>query len=114
MTMVPFFSSAPPASLIARLEHAHRRLEGQRGLHELGQEDVFALELLADDVEAGQQALVDDLARVHAVGQGLVDGLEDGVLVLVDDRLLELFVHGLVSHYLHPFFSCLDVIVYGS
>src|SRR5665647_2762672 len=74
------------------LEHAHRRLEGQCGLHELGQEDVLALELLADDVEARQQALVDDVAGVDPLGQSLVDGLEDGVLILVDDRLLELCV----------------------
>ena len=37
--------------------------------------------------------------RAHAVGERLVDGLQHGVLVLIDDRLLELVVHGFVSHH---------------
>jgi hypothetical protein len=90
--------AAAAGFLDQRLENAHRRLEGERRLHQLGQEDLLVLELLADDVQAGQQALVDDLLRAHAVGERLVDGLEHGVLVLVDDGLLQLVMHRFVSH----------------
>src|SRR5664280_2135348 len=80
------------------LEHAHGRLEGQGSLHEFGQEDIFALELLADDVQAREQTLVDDGLRFDAGVEGRVHGGHDRVLVLVDDRLLKLLEELLVPH----------------
>ena len=80
------------------LEHRHGGLEGKRGLHELGEEDLLLLEPLTDDAEAREQPLVDDSLGRDAGREGLLDGRQDRLLVLVDDGLLELLEDLSVRH----------------